>query len=45
VRAGKVPERVSSAQVADRIAATPAIVGNSIYIRTHKTLYAFADEK
>ena len=43
VRAGKVPERVSSAQLADRIAATPAIVGNSIYIRTDKTLYAFAD--
>jgi hypothetical protein len=43
VQAGGSPERVSSARLDDRIAATPAIAGNTIYIRTNKTLYAFAE--
>jgi outer membrane protein assembly factor BamB len=42
VRAGEVPEKVSSAKLDDRIVATPAIAGNTIYIRTNRTLYAFA---
>ena len=45
VRAGAVLEKVSSAKLDDRIAATPAIAGNTIYIRTNKTLYAFAAEE
>jgi len=43
VRAGNVPEKVSSAKLDDRIVATPAVAGNTIYIRTNKTLYAFAE--
>ena len=43
VKAGSVPEKVSSAKLDDRIAATPAVAGNTIYIRTNKTLYAFAE--
>jgi outer membrane protein assembly factor BamB len=45
VRAGDAPERVSSAQLDGRIAATPAVAGNTIYIRTERTLYAFARGK
>jgi outer membrane protein assembly factor BamB len=43
VRAGDKPEKVSAAQLDDRIAATPAIAGNAIYIRTNRSLYAFAE--
>src|SRR5262249_10466968 len=43
VKAGNVPEKVSSAKLDDRTAATPAVAGNTIYIRTEKTLYAFAE--
>jgi hypothetical protein len=42
---GKVPARVSRAELGDPIAATPAICGDTIYIRTNKTLYAFAEVK
>jgi outer membrane protein assembly factor BamB len=41
-KAGKETAPVSSAQLDDRIAATPAIAGNTIYIRTDRSLYAFA---
>jgi hypothetical protein len=40
-----VPEKVSSAKLEGRIAATPAVAGNTIYIRTSKTLYAFAERE
>jgi outer membrane protein assembly factor BamB len=43
VKAGSIPEKVSSAKLDDRIVATPAVAGNTIYIRTNKTLYAFAE--
>jgi outer membrane protein assembly factor BamB len=45
VKAGDVPERVSSAELGERIAATPAVAGNALYVRTDKTLYAFAEGK
>lgn len=45
VRAGDAPQKVSSAKLDDRIAASPAVAGNVIYIRTNKTLYAFAEGK
>jgi outer membrane protein assembly factor BamB len=45
VKAGDWPEKVSSGRLDDRIAATPAIAGNAIYIRTNKTLYAFAERR
>jgi outer membrane protein assembly factor BamB len=43
VRAGDVLEKVSSAKLDDRIVATPAVAGNTLYIRTNKSLYAFAE--
>jgi outer membrane protein assembly factor BamB len=42
---GDLPEKVSSAQLDDRIAATPAVAGNTLYVRTDKALYAFAEGK
>ena len=39
---GEAPDRVSTAKLDDRIVATPAVVGNVLYVRTGKTLYAFA---
>ena len=45
VRAGAEPAKASSAKLDARIAATPAVAGNTIYIRTNKSLYAFAKEK
>lgn len=45
VAAGDSPDKVSSTKLDDRIAATPAIADGVIYIRTGKTLYAFADKK
>ena len=45
IRAGNVPEPVSSSELDGRIVATPAIAGNAIYIRTNKSLYAFAEGK
>jgi outer membrane protein assembly factor BamB len=45
VRAGRVPAKVSSAKLDERIVATPAVAGNTIYIRTGKSLYAFAERR
>ena len=45
VKAGPVPERVCSSELDDRISASPAIVDNTIYIRTDKSLYAFAEAR
>jgi len=45
IKAGDFPEKVSSTKLDDRIAATPAIADHTIYIRTGKTLYAFAEKK
>ncbi|MBX9623715.1 MAG: PQQ-binding-like beta-propeller repeat protein [Gemmataceae bacterium] len=45
VKAGESPDKVSTATLDDRIAATPAVVDGVIYIRTGKTLYAFAEKK
>jgi hypothetical protein len=44
-RSGRKVERVSSARLDDRIAATPAVAGNTIYVRTDKSLYAFAEKE
>jgi outer membrane protein assembly factor BamB len=43
VQAGEKPARACSAKLDDRIAATPAIAGNTLYVRTNKSLYAFAE--
>jgi outer membrane protein assembly factor BamB len=45
VKAGPVVEKVCSAEFDDRIAASPAIADNTIYIRTDKSLYAFAEAR
>jgi outer membrane protein assembly factor BamB len=45
IRAGATPAKLSSARLDDRIGATPALAGNSIYIRTDQTLYAFTEEE
>ena len=45
LKAGDSPDKVCSAKLDDRIAATPAIVDNTLYVRTGKTLYAFATSK
>jgi hypothetical protein len=45
LRAGDTPEKVSSAKLDDRIIATPAVAGNTLYVRTGKSLYAFAEGK
>ena len=45
VKAGDSPDKVCSTKLDDRIAATPAIAGGTIYIRTAKTLYAFSEGK
>jgi outer membrane protein assembly factor BamB len=41
LRAGDKLARVCSANLDDRIVATPAVAGNTLYIRTNKGLYAF----
>jgi outer membrane protein assembly factor BamB len=43
VKAGSKVEKVCSSELDDRIAASPAIADNTIYIRTGKSLYAFAE--
>jgi len=43
VKAGESPDKVCSAKLDDRIAATPAISGGAIYIRSAKSLYAFRE--
>jgi outer membrane protein assembly factor BamB len=45
VKAGPVPEKVCSTELDARIAASPAIQDNTIFIRTDKSLYAFAEAK
>jgi outer membrane protein assembly factor BamB len=45
VKAGEFPERVCATKLDDRIAATPAIADDTLYVRTGKTLYAFAEKK
>jgi outer membrane protein assembly factor BamB len=45
VRAGAKFEKAGSAKFDDRIAATPAVVGDTLYVRSNKTLYAFAEGK
>jgi outer membrane protein assembly factor BamB len=42
---GEAPEKVSAAKLDDRISATPAIADGTLYVRTGKTLYAFAEGK
>jgi outer membrane protein assembly factor BamB len=44
IKAGEIPQKVSSTKLDDRILATPAFADNVIYIRTNKTLYAFAEK-
>jgi outer membrane protein assembly factor BamB len=44
-RAGKAVERVSAERLDGRIAASPAVAGNTMYIRTDKSLYAFAEKE
>ena len=41
LEAGEFPKKVWSAKLDDRIAATPAVAGNTMYVRTGKTLFAF----
>lgn len=41
LEAGELPKKVWSAKLDDRVAATPAVAGNTMYVRTGKTLYAF----
>ncbi len=45
IKAGNNPSVAHRAKLDDRIAATPAIVDDTIYIRTGKTLFAFAEKK
>lgn len=45
VKAGDSPDKVCSTKLDDRIMATPAIADDTIYVRTGKTLYAFAEKK
>jgi outer membrane protein assembly factor BamB len=42
VKAGAGPKLVSAAKLDDRIAATPAMAGDTLYIRTGKSLHAFS---
>ena len=45
LKAGKTLNVVHRSKLDDRIAATPAIADDTIYVRTAKTLYAFAEKK
>lgn len=45
VKVGNAMEKVCSGELDDRIAASPAIAGNTIYVRTGKSLYAFAEAR
>jgi outer membrane protein assembly factor BamB len=38
---GDKPEILHQAEFGERILATPALVGNNLYLRTQSTLYAF----
>lgn len=44
IKAGKEPVVVSETKLPGKIAATPAIAGNDLYIRTSESLYAFSEE-
>jgi hypothetical protein len=41
---GDKPEILHQADFGDRILATPALVGEALYLRTQKRLYAFGDK-
>ena len=41
---GDRPEILHQADFGDRIFATPALVGERAYVRTHNKLYAFSDD-
>ena len=41
---GDSPDRVCTAKLDDRIPATPAVADNTLYVRTGKSLYAFAEK-
>jgi outer membrane protein assembly factor BamB len=45
IKAGDSPDKVSATKLDDTIMATPAIADNTLYVRTGKTLYAFAGKK
>ncbi|OWK47174.1 hypothetical protein FRUB_00873 [Fimbriiglobus ruber] len=45
LEAGDSPTVVHRAKLGERVAATPAIVDGTLYVRTAKTLYAFAEKK
>jgi outer membrane protein assembly factor BamB len=45
LRAGKDWEKISSADFAEQVVATPAIANSRIYVRTDQTLYCFAAPK
>lgn len=44
IKAGKKPVVVSETKLPGKIAATPAIAGHALYIRTSESLYAFSEE-
>ena len=44
IKAGKEPVVVSETKLPGQIAATPAIAGNDLYIRTSESLFAFSEE-
>ena len=41
---GDKPEILHQAEFGDRILASPAVVGDRLYLRTQKTLYCFGSE-
>ena len=41
---GEKPEILHQAEFGDRILASPAVVGDRLYLRTQKTLYCFGSE-
>jgi hypothetical protein len=44
LKAGKTPTTAHRAKLEDRVIATPAIADDTMYVRTGKTLYAFAEK-
>ena len=45
IAAGEKPEVIWRAEFGERIAATPAIVDNTLYVRTETKLFAFKEAK
>ena len=41
---GEKPEILHQAEFGERIFASPALVGDNLYLRTHSTLYAFGPQ-